>query len=130
MSPKCANCGEHDATRRWSNIPVCVECGALADVVQRRNEQQLKMLLILANDLIRVKLAKGELRPGEADAETTGARLHKNLQDQVRELQARGSDGDSPPIQTRICDSSGSWGDRRPELRHLCAVPKTRPHGD
>ena len=87
----CVNC-ENEATRRWADLPVCEECHRLADLLNRRNETQLRMLLLFMNDLIRVRLARGELRPGEHNADLTGTRLYETLRTEVCALQARGDD--------------------------------------
>lgn len=87
----CVNCGEHEVVGHWAGIPICEACMKLAELVRKRNEQQLQALLVLSDDLIRVNLAEGKLGRGEGDAEAPGARLHQKLQNQMRAMQSRGA---------------------------------------
>lgn len=62
MSP-CMNCNEREATTHWAGVLVCGDCAKMATTIYQRNERQLRALLGLLHDKIRVMLVKGKLRP-------------------------------------------------------------------
>lgn len=84
----CLNCGE-DAVTTWAGVSVCKDCSTIADVIFRRNQQQLSALLVLLKDSIRAKLVQGKLRPGlEVGDEVCSGPPNSHVQAEMSALQS------------------------------------------
>jgi hypothetical protein len=62
---KCSNC-RSTATRTFDAVPCCADCHELARAACRRAEAQMKALLVLHRDVVRVMMVEGKLRVSSA----------------------------------------------------------------
>lgn len=63
---KCTNCGASTATETFDAVPCCPDCHELARAACRRAETQMKALLVLHRDVVRVMMVEGKLRVSNA----------------------------------------------------------------
>ena len=88
----CMNCSAvvpSDKAQLFSGVFVCGSCYETAVRLQRRLERELKHLLTLSNEAIRVALVQGKLHPGEYKHEDVPKdQLLRSLSDIVSENQS------------------------------------------
>lgn len=84
----CANCGAKETGYSWSGVPVCENCYRLASSLMKRNEKQLRAMLIICENKIRACLLSSKLRV-QANANIEGSKLCSNVQATLPSLRKR-----------------------------------------
>lgn len=79
----CMNCGKavsEKSSKIFAEVFVCADCYQLADRLYRKCEGELKRLLLLLKEAVRVALVEGKLKYGQAsDAEVPKEELLKMI---------------------------------------------------